>query len=352
MGRIEPEERWRLIQGLPGTVRFTFAGSEANVAASLGILGNEALFVTALPANDLAEACVNTMRAVGIDTRFILRREGRLGLFYVETGANQRPSRVIYDRENSSISRAGSQEYPWESIFQGAQWFHVTGITPALSEVSAEAVRCAAESAKAHGLTVSCDLNYRGKLWRWEPGTPPTALARRVMSGLLPHVDLVIANEQDASDVLGIEAENTDVEAGSLATDRYPSVAREICSEFPNVREVAITLRESISADHNRWGGMLYLSKPDRAYFAPLRDGCYAPYSITDIVDRIGAGDSFAAGLIHAATTDSLRDPQDRVSFAVASSCLCHSIHGDFNFSTEEEVLQLMRGKATGRVVR
>jgi len=353
MGRVEPEGRLRFLQALPGKVNLTFAGAEANVAASLALLGKEAYFVTALPDHDIARACLHFLRGVGIRTDYIQQREGRLGLFYVETGANQRPSKVTYDREHSALSLAAPEAFPWPQILEGARWLHVTGITPALSRSAAAAVKEAMrEAARRKTVTVSCDLNFRSKLWRWEKGVPPRQLARTVMSALLPLVDVVIANEPAPEAVLGIRAEDSHVEAGRLTAARYPAEARKNCAAFPNVKRVAFTLRESGSADDNRWGGMLYDAASDRSCFAPESGGEYAPYRIADIVDRIGGGDSFAAGLIYASTTEELQAPEKIVAFAAAASCLCHSIQGDFNWATRAEIESLLGGKASGRVIR
>lgn len=353
MGRIATRGHARFRQALPGEVVITFAGAEANVAASLAMLGQPVSFVTALPADsDIADACEGYLRNVGIDTSRIVRGEGRMGMYYVETGANQRPSKVTYDREHSAVARAAESAYDWESILSGADWFHFTGITPAVSAEAAAATRAAVEAARAAGLTVSCDLNFRKKLWRWETGTSAKELAGRVMSELLPFVDVLIANEGDADDILGIRAEGTDVESGQLSIDQYPEVAREIVRRFPNVRLVGITLRESISADWNNWGAMVYDGKSDESHFAPVTDGRYAPYQIRDIVDRVGAGDAFGAGLIHAMTSADMADPARAVQFATAASCLAHSIEGDFNYASREDIERLMAGSASGRVIR
>lgn len=353
MGRLAPRGPLRLRQALPGQLDVTFAGAEANVAASLAMFGAEAEFVTALPKNPLADACLGTLRGLGIQTRHVVRTDdGRLGLYFLETGANQRPSQVIYDREGSAISQTSPDRYPWASVFEGAGWLHVTGITPAISRQAAESTRVAVQSANEAGLKVSCDLNFRKKLWRWDGGLAPRELAEQTMREILPHVDLVIANEEDCSDVLGIRAAGTDVQAGKLAVDRYPEVARQLASQFTNVSHVAITLRESVSASHNNWGGMLYSAEDDVAHFAPLAGTEYRPYEIRNIVDRVGAGDSFAAGLIYSLTTPDLNAPQDAVRFAAAASCLAHSIVGDFNYSTRGEVEALMGGAAAGRVIR
>ncbi len=353
MARLATPGNIRFRQGLPGPLELTFGGAEANVAASIAQLGGKARFVTALPSHTIADACVGSLTGLGVDTSQIRRvKNGRLGIYFLETGANQRPSNVIYDRAHSAVSITPGSEYPWSEILGGGAWLHTTGITPALSETAAGAVLQAVKAAKAAGLTVSCDLNFRKKLWDWEPGTDSKALAARVMSEILPFVDLVIANEEDAADVLGIHAENTDVESGHVDFAQYPKVAAEIARRFPNVRHVAITLRESISATHNNWGAMLYETATGTAHFAPLRDGKYQPYEIRDIVDRVGGGDSFGAGLVFAMNTPELSEPATAIRFAVASSCLCHSIVGDVNFTSRAEAESLMKGSGSGRVVR
>ena len=352
MGRLTPPGRVRLRQGLPGSLNVTFAGAEANVAASLAFLGADATFVTALPNNDLADACIATLQSFGVASHIVRADYGRLGLYFLESGANQRPSRVIYDRDHSAISLTDPEAYDWEAAFEGAGWFHVTGITPAISDAAASATISAVRAAKSMKLTVSCDLNFRGKLWRWDEGVEPRDLAQRVMSDVLPSVDVLIANEEDCGDVLGIRAADSDVHAGKLDTTRYPDVARQVVSRFPNIATVATTLRESVSASHNNWGAMLYQSDQDSALFAPRRDGEYTPYQIRNIVDRVGGGDSFAAGLIYGFLCDDYPSPGDALDFAVAASCLAHSIEGDFNFSSRAEVDALAGGSASGRVVR
>lgn len=351
MGRLCPPGHLRFVQSMPGSLELTFAGAEANVAASLAIFGADARFVTALPNNVLGDSCVRTLRGLGVDTTHILRsKSGRLGLYFVEKGANQRPSNVIYDRAHSAIAEA--KDFDWAAIFEGADWLHTTGITPALSRKAFESCLAAVRAAKAAGLTVSCDLNFRKKLWDWEPGTKSNELARRCMREILPHVDVCIANEEDAADVLGIHAEGSDIHGGQLAVAHYPEVAKEIIRQFPNIRQVAITLRESHSASHNNWGAMLYDAPSEKAHFAPLKEGSYAPYEIRNIVDRVGGGDSFGAGLVFALNTPELSAPEQAIRFAVAASCLAHSIEGDFNFSSRAEVETLMGGSASGRVVR
>ena len=353
MGRIDMPNKKRFRQAFPGSVDFNFAGAEANVAAFLAFVGRPVSYVTALPVHEIADACVGHLRNVGIDTGWIVRTaEGRLGSFYVEEGANQRPSKVIYDRSHSSISLTPPEAYAWDEIFPGARWYHFTGITPALSANAAAVMLHAAREAKRHRLTVSCDLNFRKNLWRWEPGTAPGALAKRIMTGVLPYVDILIGNEEDAADVLGIKAGTTDVTSGVLEIDKYPDVARQIAAQFPNLKKVAFTLRESISASHNRWGAMLYDTASGKACFGPLAGGTYKPYEITDIVDRVGGGDSFSAALIFALSSPDLADDATAVRFAAAASCLNHSIRGDFNYSTKDEILALMKGDASGRVKR
>jgi 2-dehydro-3-deoxygluconokinase len=271
----------------------------------------------------------------------------------VEVGANQRGSTVLYDRSHSAISLAGAQEYDFATALAGIQWVHVTGITPALSETACRANLELLKQAKKRGASVSCDLNFRKKLWNWRSGTKPRELARECMAEVLPYVDLVIANEEDAADVLDIHAEGTDVTLGRIAAAAYEQVAHQIIARFPNVSRVAITLRESLSADHNNWGAMLFDAKLGLAFFAPLNSrGEYEPFEIRDIVDRVGGGDSFAAGLLYALNSNDFADPQSAISFAVAASCLKHSVQGDFNYVTRDEVVALVGGNTSGRVQR
>ncbi len=352
MGRMASPANLRLRQTREFEV--TYAGAEASVAASICNFGGTARYITALPKHALAEATMDSVRAVGVDTQYILRTdEGRLGLYFLETGANQRPSNVIYDRADSAVAITPADQYDWDAIFDGAQWLHLSGITPALSENAAEATLVAAQKAKAAGAQVSIDLNFRGKLWKWDTSKSARELAQETMRKILPFVDVVIANEEDCHDVLGIQAGDTDVHSGALDTSRYPDVARQVVQQFPNISKVAITLRESLSASHNNWGAMLYDAGSDTPNFAPLdTDGNYCSYEIKNIVDRVGGGDSFAGGLIFALTTPELSEPQTAVKYAVAASCLKHSIKGDFNYSTRSEVEALMGGSASGRVVR
>ncbi|QDS99149.1 sugar kinase [Adhaeretor mobilis] len=352
MGRMASPANLRLRQTREFEV--TYAGAEASVAASISNFGAQARYVTALPKHALAEATMDSIRAIGVDTQYILRTdEGRLGLYFLETGANQRPSNVVYDRADSAVSITPADQYDWDGIFDGAGWLHLSGITPALSKIAADATLVAAQKAKAAGAQVSIDLNYRGKLWKWNEPMAPRDLAQETMRTILPHVDVVIANEEDFQDVLCIQAGDTNVHEGELDTSRYPDVARQAGEQFPNLSRIAITLRESLSASHNNWGAMLFDVASDKASFAPLdTEGNYCSYQIKNIVDRVGGGDSFAAGLIFALNTPELSEPQTALNYAVAASCLKHSIKGDFNYSTRAEVEALMKGSASGRVVR
>lgn len=352
MGRITPPGLLRLRQSMPGTLEMTFAGAEANVAGSLAMFGADATFVTALPNNDLGDACIASLNSLGIASIVARSDDARMGLYFLETGANQRPSRVLYDREHSAISVVPPEAFDWPEVFRDAGWFHVTGITPAISATAAEATIQAVRAAKTAGVTVSCDLNFRAKLWRWEAETEPKRLARRVMTSVLPSVDVLIANEEDCGDVLGIRAPSADVHAGRLDVESYPQVAREVVEQFPNLSIVATTLRQSISASHNNWGAMLWDAASQRAVFAPTHAGVYSPYEIRNIVDRVGGGDSFAAGLIFAMLCDDYPSHEDALQFAVAASCLAHSIKGDLNYSTRAEVDALVGGSGSGRVVR
>jgi 2-dehydro-3-deoxygluconokinase len=353
MGRLAPEGHLRFRQALPGRLELTWGGAEANVAVSIANFGGQSRFVTALPKNDLSEACVAQLRGLGVDVSNILRTaRGRVGLYFVENGANQRPGNVIYDRGGSSISLTSPEEYDMAGALADVDWLHVSGITPALSQPAMLSTLEWVKKANTAGATVSCDLNFRKKLWRWDDTLTPNALAEKSMREILPFVDVVIANEKDAQDVLGIVAGKSDVESGKLDIEKYPDVAGRIASQFPNVGTIAVTLRQSISASHNNWGAMLYDVSAGKAHFAPMEGGTYRPYEIRDIVDRVGGGDSFAAGLIFALTTPELDAPTDAIRFAAAASCLAHSVKGDFNYSTRDEVERLMSGSAVGRIVR
>jgi 2-dehydro-3-deoxygluconokinase len=313
----------------------TFGGGEANVAVALAQLGLAAAFVTVLPEkNPIADAVVGELRRFGVDTSRIVRGKGRMGVYYVEAGANQRPSKVVYDRENSAIALAQPGAIDWERAFEDAKWFHVTGITPAISSSAADLALEAAKKAQARGITVSCDLNYRKNLWKW--GKP----AVDVMRELLKNVDIAIANEEDVQMALGIAAE-VDVHSGKLDRAPYEKLTTKVLTEYPNLKAIAITLRESKSASHNGWSACLN----DRRGFSLSRS-----YEITHIVDRVGSGDSFAAGLIYGFQT--LPTHQEALEFAVAAGCLKHSQYGDFSRSTVDEVNALLKGDGSGRVQR
>ena len=312
----------------------SYAGGEANVAVSLANYGIDSSFVTKLPDNPLGECARNAVRHFGVDTKDIVWGGKRLGLYFVEKGASQRPSRVVYDRADSSIATAKREDFDWAKIFDGAEWFHFTGITPALGGEMPAVCLDALKYCREHGITVSCDLNYRGKLWTKQE-------AGRVMAELVPYVDVLIANEADAADVFGIVGEGSDVESGKLNKEGYVSVAEQLVERF-GVKKVAITLRTSLSAFDNLWAGMLY--------DAATKNACFSTEYKVHIVDRVGGGDSFGGGLIYALIAG--KDTQGAIDFAVAASCLKHSIEHDFNLVKVKDVEALAAGNGTGRVQR
>lgn len=330
MLRLAPENYLRFVQS--EKYEATFGGAEANVAVSLANFGMDAAFVTKLPEHEIGQAAVNSLRRFGVDTSKIVRGGERVGIYYCEKGASQRPSKVIYDRACSSIALAKKADFDWNKIFDGATWFHFTGITPALSDEIAEICLEALKKAKEKNITVSCDLNYRKKLWSKEK-------AGKVMGELCRYVDYCIANEEDAKDVFGIEADNTDITGGKLDRDGYISVAKKLTDKF-HFKGVAITLRESKSANDNDWSGMLYTN--GEAVFSKK----YAMH----IVDRVGGGDSFGGALIYALLSG--YESQRAIEFAVAASCLKHSVEGDYNMVSLSEVEALAGGNASGRVQR
>lgn len=330
MLRLAPENYLRFVQS--DKYEATFGGAEANVAVSLANYGAEAAFVTKLPSHEIGQAAVNSLRKYGVDVSKIVRGGDRVGIYYCEKGASQRPSKVIYDRAYSSIATAKRADFDWDKIFEGAGWFHFTGITPALSEEVAAICLEAVKAAKSKGITVSCDLNYRKKLWSKEQ-------AGKTMGEICKYVDYCIANEEDAKDVFGIEASGSDIDGGKLDRNGYISVAKKLAERF-GFKGVAITLRESKSANDNDWSGMLYDGK--QAYFSKK-------YSM-HIVDRVGGGDSFGGGLIFSLLNG--YDSQKAIEFAVAASCLKHSIEGDYNLVSLAEVENLAGGNASGRVQR
>jgi 2-dehydro-3-deoxygluconokinase len=332
MLRLTPPGSERLLQSANFVA--TFGGGEANVAVALVNLGMPATFVTVLPRdNPIADAAIGELRRFGVGVSHILRGTGRMGIYFLEQGANQRPSKVFYDRERSAISVATPGMIAWDAIFAGASWFHISGITPAISESLAAVALESVRSARAAGVTVSCDLNYRKNLWKWGP-------AKETMSALIEHTDIVIANEEDVQMALGIQSD-ADVHAGQLDPAHYEALTAKVLAAYPNVRAVAITLRESHNASHNGWSACLN----DRDQFLLSRQ-----YQITHIVDRVGAGDSFAAGLIYGLLE--LPTRQEALDFAVAASCLKHSTPGDFNRTSAVEVFGLLKEGGSGRVQR
>ena len=328
--RLAPEFYLRFVQS--DKLEATYGGAEANVAVSLANYGVDVAFVSKLPDHEIGQAAVNSLRKFGVDTSKIVRGGERVGIYYCEKGASQRPSKVIYDRAYSSIAMANKEDFEWDKIFDGVEWFHFTGITPALSDSMAEITLQALKVAKSKNITVSCDLNFRKKLWSKEK-------AGKVMGELCNYVDYCIANEEDAKDVFGIEADNTDIYGGKLDRDGYISVAKKLTDRF-DFKGVAITLRESKSANDNDWSGMLYTD--GKAVFSKK-------YSI-HIVDRVGGGDSFGGGLIYSLLNG--YDAQSAIEFAIAASCLKHSIEGDYNMVSKKEVETLAGGDASGRVQR
>ncbi len=326
----------------PGHERFfqspsleaTFGGGEANVAVSLANYGMDAAFLTVLPKNDIAEACIRELRYFGVDTSRILRGEGRMGIYYLEGGANQLPSKVVYDRAYSAIALARPGDIDWDKAFDGVDWFHITGITPAISETAMELSLESVAEAKKRGITVSCDLNYRKNLWKYGKS------ASEVMNKLAESVDVAVANEEDVQKSLGITAD-VDVESGTLDREKYRVLGNKVLAAFPNMKLIAITLRESHSADHNGWAACLN----DGEHFYVSKK-----YEIRDIIDRVGGGDSFAGGLIYG--LNHYTDRQQALEFAVAASCLKHSVIGDFNRVSVSDVEKLAGGDGTGRVQR
>ena len=330
MLRLAPNGYYRFFQN--DQMQATFGGGEANVAVSLANFGMDSVYVTKLPTHAIGQAAVDSLRYFGVDTSRIVRGGDRVGIYFLEKGASQRGSVCIYDRAHSAIAEASASDFDWDAIFDGADWFHFTGITPALGGNLVEICKAACIAAKAHGVKISCDLNYRGKLWT-------RAEAREAMTELCKYVDVCISNEEDAKDVFGIEAEGSDIYGGKLNHEGYKSVAKQLMDKF-GFEKVAITLRTSISANDNDWAGMLF-------------DGenyCFSKSYHLHIVDRVGGGDSFGAGLIYSILSG--KDTQAAIEFAIAASCLKHSIEGDYNLVSVDEVKALAKGNASGRVQR
>jgi 2-dehydro-3-deoxygluconokinase len=332
MLRLKSPGHERLFQS--PALEATFGGGEANVAVSLANYGLSASFVTAVPANNLGDAALAEVRRFGVETRHAVRKGERLGIYFLEAGSNARPSKVTYDRAHSSIATAAPGDFDWDRVFEGAEWFHITGITPALSQSAADLSLEAVRQARAKGLQVSCDYNYRKNLWQYGR-TPP-----EVMRELVRHVTVGIANEEDCQKALGLEI-GVDVHSGELDTEKYRTMAARVLEEFPNLEKQVITLRESRSADVNGWSACVHNG---RDFFVSRH------YEITDIVDRVGGGDSFAGGMVYGLLT--YRDDQKALEFATAASALKHTIPGDFNRVGVPEVEALMKGDASGRVQR
>lgn len=332
MLRLKSPGHQRLFQS--PLLEATFGGGEANVAVACARLGLKSAFASVIPANPVGDGAVTELMKHGVDVSLINRKGDRLGIYFLETGANQRPSRVVYDRAGSAMASAKVEDFNWDSLFKGATWFHITGITPALSPSAAELSLHAVKTAKQMGVTVSCDLNYRKKLWNYGKTAP------EVMGELVRHVDVAIANEEDCQESLGIEAD-VEVTSGSLEVEKYRELASAVLKKYPNLEKIAITMREAVSADHNNWSAVLYNGKD---FFASRR------YQVTHIVDRVGGGDSFAAGLIYG--LNRLASDREALEFAVATSCLKHSIPGDLALLSVEEVEHLLQGDGSGRVQR
>lgn len=334
MLRLKSPGYERLLQS--PALEATFGGGEANVCVSLANYGMETSFVTVLPEHDIGAACMRELRGFGVDVGSIVRKPGRMGIYYMETGAVQRPSKVIYDRAGSAIAEAKVGDIDWEKAFGGATWFHITGITPAISQSASELSLEAVKKAREMGLHVSCDLNYRKNLWKYG------VKAQELMTQLVRYVDTIIANEEDFQMSLGLKASSAqEVESGELNIDQYKAIAALAMETYPNVKRVAITLRESKSANHNDWSACLYNGKD---FYLSRK------YAITDIVDRVGGGDSFGAGLIYG--LNHYEDEKTALEFAVAASCLKHTISGDYNRVSVAEVESLMKGSGSGRVQR
>jgi 2-dehydro-3-deoxygluconokinase len=334
MLRLSPPNQLRFSQAR--TFDATYGGGESNVAVSLANYGLETEYVTRLPDNDIGESCLQYLRQYGVGTRFILRGGNRLGIYFLENGAVMRGSQVIYDRADSSFATISANSFDWKSIFKDAGWFHWTGITPAVSANAAAACLDAVKTASTMGITISCDLNYRAKLWKWGK------TANEVMEKLVSYCDIAIGNEEDAEKVFGIQAPETDVTQGRVTADKYLFVCEALAKKYEKLKTIAITLRSSVSASHNTWSAVLWDS--GKTYVGPI-------YDITHIIDRVGSGDSFMGGLIYGLLMYP-SDPQKTLNFAIAASALKHTIFGDFNLASISDVEKLMKGDGSGRVSR
>jgi 2-dehydro-3-deoxygluconokinase len=333
MLRLATPGHARFQQAMPGSLQTTFAGAEASMAASLAYLGMEVAFVSALPMNAVADACVAELRRLGVETRHLRRTEqGRLGIYFLEHGVNQRGGQVLYDREGSAMAITPASAYDWEAIFSDCEWFLLSGITPALSRTAAEVALVAAAEASRRGIVVLCDMNFRRKLWRWEPSMTPLDLARQTMTALMTHVNVWVGGLSDAVSLFGMDPEADTRQAAAGLVARFPTLSR-----------VAMTLREGSSATLQCFSGVLYEAATQTLHAAPV-------YQMGHIVDRLGAGDAFTAGLVYAWLQNF--EAEKAIGFATAAGCLAHSVEGDFNYSSREEIEALMHGEATGRVSR
>jgi 2-dehydro-3-deoxygluconokinase len=347
--RLAPPDHLRVVQALPGLLETAFAGAEANVAVTIAQLGGAAEFVSALPSNAVGDAAAAVLQGAKVDVTNVVRRDlGRCGAYFVETGASQRGGSVLYDREGSTFSLTEGGAYDWPRILAGAGWFHTTGISAGVSRSAAAATQAAVQAARAAGLMVSCDLNFRRKLWRWAPGVEPVELSRRTLTALLPHADLLIGNPYDIADVLGEDVR----EETAKISEQPVALAQAAVRRFPRLQWVAITLRESRSASHQRWGALLHRAADGATFHAPCRNGEYMPYGIDTIIDRVGAGDAFTGALIFALQTPELSEPGRAIAFATAAGCLAHSIKGDFFYCSRAEVEALMNGDGAGQLSR
>lgn len=341
----------RLEQAVPGALQATFGGSEANVAVSLARLGTPVTYVTALPNNPMVDAFANQLRGLGVEVHVCRMDDCRLGIYYVEQGSNLRGAAVYYDRDWSGVSQADFEIYPFEKHLENASGFHISGITPALSKSAYETTLRAAKLARQMGVFVSCDLNFRSKLWRWKDGLEPRLLARECMEDIVKHVDLLVGNESDFKDCLGVDMKASNPELGELHVEDYRNVVMQVAQSHPNLKYISSSLRQSVSADVNSWGGMLYDCAEGCSYFAPMKGDTFNPYELTDIVDRFGAGDSFVGALLHALIGKKL-SRQDALAFAVCASAFKHTISGDFNYISHDEVARLLQQGSAGRVLR
>jgi 2-dehydro-3-deoxygluconokinase len=359
MGRFSTPGYLRFSQSFPGSVQVEFAGAEANVAASLALLGTPSRFVTALPTHAIADACVASLRSRGVDTDHIVRTsQGRLGLYFLEKGVSQRPGNVIYDRDNASVALTPASSYNWEKIFADAGWFHVSGITPALSSTAAKTLIDAMDAALNRGLTISCDLNYRAKLWRWDSSKSSTELAQSIMPAVVSRVHWLVAGLDDAATMLGLAPQPsglsplTESVALQARIESNFALAQSLFAKFPNLVSVATSLRSGDSSSNNHYAAMLTARDARLPLVAPCVDGMLTPYYIDTIVDRVGAGDAFAAGLIHALTSDDLNAPSIALQFATAAAVLAHSFEGDANLASRPEIQDLAQNRPTARVRR